>query len=102
MMTIVVNVLVEWIEHKVKGNRYDAQRWTRKKRCRKRKDIRSNDYRGEKGMKWKVKKKTPLPDAECPFFSESVVSRVLCRRQRLSFQLSNLHVNMKERPALKL
>jgi hypothetical protein len=30
MMTIAVNVLVDWIEHKVKGNRYDAQRWTRK------------------------------------------------------------------------
>jgi hypothetical protein len=37
MMTIAVNVLVDWIEHKVKGNRYNAQRWTRKKRCRKRK-----------------------------------------------------------------
>jgi hypothetical protein len=31
MMKIAVNVLVDWIEHKVKGNRYDAQRWTRKK-----------------------------------------------------------------------
>lgn len=25
MMTIAVNVLVDWIEHKVKGNRYDAE-----------------------------------------------------------------------------
>lgn len=58
---------------------------------------------GEERMKWKAKKKSPLPDVECPFFfSESVVSRVLYRRQRLSLQLSNLHVNMKERPALKL
>lgn len=37
MMTIAVNVLVDWIEHKVKENRYDAQRWTRKKRCREKK-----------------------------------------------------------------
>jgi hypothetical protein len=31
MMTIAVNVLVDWIEHKVKGNRYDAQRWMQEK-----------------------------------------------------------------------
>jgi hypothetical protein len=43
MMTIAVNVLVDWIGHKVKENRYDAQRWIRKKRCRKRKSIRSDD-----------------------------------------------------------
>jgi hypothetical protein len=61
MMTIAVNVLVDWIEHKVKGNRYDAQRWIRKKRCRKRKNIRSDDYRGQERMKWKVKKKIPTP-----------------------------------------
>lgn len=69
MMTIAVNVLVDWIEHKVKGNRYDAQRWTRKEEMQeKEKHTKRCDYRGEKRMKWKVKKKSPLPDAECPFF----------------------------------
>ena len=54
------------------------------------------------GNEMKVKKKPHSQTRSVPFFSESVVSRVLCRRQRLSFQFGNLHVNMKERPALKL
>ena len=35
-------------------------------------------------------------------FLEFVVSSVITRRQRLFLQLSDLHVNVKERPALKL
>jgi hypothetical protein len=40
-----------------------------KKMQEKEKHTKRCDYRGEKRMKWKVKKKkSPLPDAECPFF----------------------------------
>lgn len=101
MMKIAVNVLVDWIEHKVKGNRYDAQRWTRKK-------MQEETYEamiigGRKQRNGRSKKKFPTPrHGVSLFFSESVVRMVLCRRQRLSVQLSNLHVNMKERPALRL
>jgi hypothetical protein len=53
---------VDWIEHKVKGNRYDAQRWTRKKRCRKRRDIRSDVIiGGGKNEMEGQKKKIPTP-----------------------------------------
>lgn len=100
MMKIAVNVLVDWIEHKVKGNRYDAQRWIRKK-------MQEETYEamiiGGENNEMEGQKKIPHSQTRSvPFFSESVVRMVLCRRQRLSIQLSNLHVNMKERPALRL
>ena len=71
MMTIVVNVLVDWIEHKVKGNRYDAQRWARKKRCRKRKNIRSDDYRGVGKNEMEGQKKFPTPRRGVSLFFQS-------------------------------
>lgn len=54
----------------------------------------------EKKMNGRCKKNPTPRRGVSLFFSEPVVSRVLCGRQRLSFQFSNLHVNMKERPAL--
>ena len=62
---------------------------------------RDDDYRREKRMKWKKKNPAPRRGVSL-FFLEFVVGSVLCRRQRLSLQLSDLHVNMKKRPTLTL
>jgi hypothetical protein len=81
------------IEHQMK-KKTDMMR---REMWKKMQDIQGDGWENDK----EKRERDSLAGVECPFL-KFVVSSVLRRCQRLLLQLCDLHVNMEERPALKL